>query len=125
MSTLCYGVQWDSALNFVSDATHKIKDSRSWGNYRNSTGAAATNSGSSNMNYTTGRNEAWKAKNIYDLAGNVNEWTMESYSSYNRGSRGGHYYNNGAAYSAASNRYNTYPTGAVNNIGFRATLYIQ
>ena len=125
VSTLCYGVQWDAVMNFVSDATHNIKDSRSWGNYSNSTGAAATNSGSSNMNYTTGRNEAWKAKNIYDLAGNVNEWTMESYSSYNRGSRGGHYYNNGAAYSAASNRYNTYPTGAVNNIGFRATLYIQ
>ena len=125
VSTLCYGVQWDAVMNFVSDATHNIKDSRSWGNYNNSTGAAATNSGSSNMNYTTGRNEAWKAKNIYDLAGNVNEWTMESYSSYNRGSRGGHYYNNGAAYSAASNRYNTYPTGAVNNIGFRATLYIQ
>ena len=125
VSTLCYGVQWDAVMNFVSDATHNIKDSRSWGNYNNSTGAAATNSGGSNMNYTTGRNEAWKAKNIYDLAGNVNEWTMESYSSYNRGSRGGHYYNKGAAYSAASNRYNTYPEGAVNNIGFRATLYIQ
>ena len=46
VSTLCYGVQWDAVMNFVSDATHNIKDSRSWGNYDNSTGAAATNSGS-------------------------------------------------------------------------------
>ena len=124
VSTLCYGVQWDAVMNFVSDATHNIKDSRSWGNYNNSTGAAATNSGSSNMNYTTGRNEAWKAKNIYDLAGNVNEWTMESYSSYNRGSRGGDF-NSSGSNRPASGRYNTYPTGAVDNIGFRATLYIQ
>ena len=124
VSTLCYGVQWDAVMNFVSDATHNIKDSRSWGNYNNSTGAAATNSGSSNMNYTTGRNEAWKAKNIYDLAGNVLEWTMESYSSYNRGSRGGDF-NSSGSNRPASGRYNTYPTGAVDNIGFRATLYIQ
>ena len=124
VSALCYGVQWDAVMNFVSDATHNIKDSRSWGNYNNSTGAAATNSGSSNMNYTTGRNEAWKAKNIYDLAGNVLEWTMESYSSYNRGSRGGDF-NSSGSNRPASGRYNTYPTGAVDNIGFRATLYIQ
>lgn len=26
----------------------------------------------------TGTNEAWQAKNIYDLAGNVVEWTIES-----------------------------------------------
>ena len=124
VSTLCYGVQWDAVMNFVSDATHNIKDSRSWGNYNNSTGAAATNSGSSNMNYTTGRNEAWKAKNIYDLAGNVLEWTMESISSVNRVYRGGGSNGNGAR-RPASFRLNDYPTGANNTLGFRATLYIQ
>ena len=133
VSTLCYGVQWDAVMNFVSDATHNIKDSRSWGNYSNSTGAAATNSGSSNMNYTTGRNEAWKAKNIYDLAGNVMEWTMESSFSSDRVCRGGYYYYYGA-YDLANFRYNgdpasgrcdRSPTHAGNSLGFRATLYIQ
>ena len=89
VSTLCYGVQWDAAMNFVSDAEHNIKDSKSWGNYSDSEGDAKTNSGSSNMNYTTGRNEAWMAKNIYDLAGNVSEWTMEAVSTPNRVYRGG------------------------------------
>ena len=123
VSTLCYGVQWDAVMNFVSDATHNIKDSRSWGNYNNSTGAAATNSGSSNMNYTTGRNEAWKAKNIYDLAGNVLEWTMESNSSLYRTYRGGTSLD--GACDPASSRYYSVPTYAGEDTGFRATLYIQ
>ena len=124
VSTLCYGVQWDAVMNFVSDATHNIKDSRSWGNYKNSEGAAATNSGGSNMNYTTGRNEAWKAKNIYDLAGNVWEWTVESYSSDGRINRGGGYGSSGS-YRSASNRSSYVPADASHGVGFRATLYIQ
>ena len=123
VSTLCYGVQWDAVMNFVSDATHNIKDSRSWGNYDNSTGAAATNSGSLNMNYTKGRNEAWKAKNIYDLAGNVLEWTMESNSSLYRTYRGGTSLD--GACDPASSRYYSVPTYAGEDTGFRATLYIQ
>ena len=124
VSALCYGVQWDAVMNFVSDATHNIKDSRSWGNYSNSEGDAAINSGKSNMNYTTGRNEAWKAKNIYDLAGNVNEWTMESSSSYYRFVRGGYFNYVGTKYPASA-RSNYYPTDAYDRIGFRTTLYIQ
>ena len=124
VSTLCYGVQWDAAMNFVSDATHNIKNSASWGNYKNATGDAKTNSGSSNMNYTTGRNEAWKAKNIYDLAGNVNEWTMESYSSGNRVRRGGFCYYDGSDVPAGVRSSNV-PTYASNYVGFRVTLYIQ
>ncbi len=124
VSTLCYGVQWDAVMNFVSDATHNIKDSRYWGNYSDSEGAAATNSGSSNMNYTTGRNEAWKAKSIYDLAGNVREWTMESDSSNYRFFRGGGYVTSGS-YTPASFRYRINPTAANYDLGFRVTLYIQ
>ncbi len=77
VSTLCYGVQWDAIMNFVSDKDHNIINSTSWGNCLNSEGAAKEFSGVDNMDYTTGRSEAWKAKNIYDLAGNVVEFTME------------------------------------------------
>ena len=127
VSTLCYGVQWDATLNFVSDANHNIKNSVSWGNYKGSTGDAATNSGSSNMNYTTGRNEAWKAKNIYDLAGNVFEWTMEANDSYRRVYRGGSYadYKYAGLNAPAIDRSYGGSKDADDYMGFRATLYIQ
>ncbi len=127
VSTLCYGVQWDAALNFVSDAEHNIVDSRSWGNYDDSTGNASINSGKSNMNYTSGRNEAWKARNIYDLAGNMEEWTMENEyltfaESYSRLLRGGACDvpgREGALYRNADGPY------ASDYFGFRPALYIK
>ena len=36
----------------------------------------------------TGSSESYAVKNIYDLAGNCFEWTMESYSTYGRIFRG-------------------------------------
>ena len=121
VSTLCYGVEWDAAMNFVSDANHNIADSVSWGNHKNSTGVAATNSGVLN---TTGKNEAWKAKNIYDLAGNVNEWTMESFAGYLRIPRSGCYYD----FSSADYRVEwdgSRPTMSMDYLGFRVALYLK
>ena len=43
--------------------------------YSTVTGDTSTESGSLQ---TTGKNENWQAKKIYDLAGNSYEWTMES-----------------------------------------------
>lgn len=60
-------------------------DSRSWGNYSDSTGEATTNSGTKQ---NTGSSEAWKANNIYDLAGNCYEWTQEAYDANSRIERG-------------------------------------
>ena len=102
---LIYGVEWDSVLSWLMDnatisssttgetKTMDIDDiqtnSCSWGNYRNSTGDASTNSGS---RQNTGASEYWKANNIYDLAGNVFEWTQEKYSTgSNRAYRVGSY----------------------------------
>ena len=126
VSTLCYGVQWDAVMNFVSDANHNIRDSRPWGNHSDSTGAAATNSDGLQ---TCGKNEAWKAKNIYDLAGNAGEWTMELLSSEansynNRVHRGGFYMLFGAEGSACA-RFSSPFDYASNEVGFRVTLYIQ
>ena len=106
---LIYGIEWDSTLNWLKDnatisssnqgATKTMEladiqtDSRSWGNYNNSTGDAEANSGSKQ---NTGYSEYWKANNIYDLAGNVYEWTQEKYSTGTfRATRGGHYDNDG------------------------------
>ncbi len=43
----------------------------------NSEGDAAIGKGTLQ---NTGYNETWKANNIYDLAGNISEWTKEKYS---------------------------------------------
>ena len=79
---LVYGVEWDSVLKWALDSGAITiddiqSDSSSWGNYSNSTGGAATNSGSRKPG---GTNEYWKVNNIYDIAGNVSERTQEKYS---------------------------------------------
>ena len=72
---------------------------------------------------TTGASEACKKMNIYDLAGNVTEWTLEY--TANTGNpcarRGGCYDDNGAS-TPASYRHDTYTTYS-RTIGFRVTLY--
>ena len=116
-SHLIYGVEWDSILQWLLDSQAKIgadtvgeplqtiaiediqSDSRSWGNYNNSVEGAAENSGSRQL---SGINEYWKVNNIYDLAGNVLEWTQENYSTgTNRAFRGGSYGGGGADFPAA------------------------
>ena len=84
-SEMIYGNQWDRVLNWLVETGAKEQDevysnSNSWGNYSDSTGEAATDSGSPQ---TSRKNEAWQANNIYDLAGNYMEWTQEaSYTSF-------------------------------------------
>ena len=99
-STLCYGVQWDATLNFIDPnyitnaeiGTPKC-DINSY--VRNS-----TNKGWYNQEDST-QTGYFQIKNIYDLAGNVSEWTMESYETNLRVYRGGVYYQSGYEYSAS------------------------
>ena len=51
-----------------------------------------------------GASDSYRVNNIYDLAGNVLEWTMEAYATYNRVARGGVYGGSGSGY-PASNRH--------------------
>jgi hypothetical protein len=121
-STLIYGIQWDMMLRFVADDDHNVNDSSNWGNYNNSTGDAAVNSG---LVQTTGKNEAWKAKNIYDIAGNVWEWTMEAYQSSARILRGGCYVNDGSILSAAYHAGSNEVVVSSRSGGFRVALYVK
>ena len=94
---MIWGNQWDRTMMWLIESGAKSKeevidDSRSWGNYSNSTGEAANGHGTRR---STGYNEAWKANNIYDLAGNVYDWTMEAYYTDYRVLRGGGYLNDG------------------------------
>lgn len=49
----------------------------------------------SKLLFTTGATEETRVNNIYDMAGNLWEWTMEGYSNDAHAVRGGHFNNNG------------------------------
>ena len=124
VSTMIWGSMWDRALIWLTETGEKtyeeITNSTTWGNYRDSTGAAATNSGSKQP---TGTNEAWKANNIYDLAGNVYERTIEALNINSRVNRGGGYSSSGAD-GPSSSRYFAYPSYAISNGGARLAFYV-
>ena len=98
-SRMIWGCQWDQVCKFINTSGDKVSltDSRTYGNYSNSQAPANTENYESGKKKNTGSNEAWKANNIYDLAGNCQEWTQEASYAYSRASRGGGYnhYGNG------------------------------
>ena len=118
---LIWGIQWDETLKWLVDSGEKtngeIVDSTSWGNYSNST---VDGHGSKNP---TGYREQWKANNIYDLAGNVYDWTMESNGSGSRYTRGG-YYNGNGSNNPAQDRGSGDMASRYDFFGCRAALYI-
>ena len=104
---MIWGNQWDRTLMWLIETGNKTKeqiadDSTSWGNYYNATfeyvnssGSTTTKNENSGTRIPTGSTEYTKANNIYDLAGNVWDWTMEASSTLSRVFRGGYYSNNG------------------------------
>ena len=77
----------------------------------------------------TGTSEKTKVKNIYDMAGNMWEWTTETGEHNNSGTkyavfRGGSFHNNGSS-NPLSNRYGNGRTTDTNGVvGFRVVLYL-
>ena len=146
-TSLMFGVQWDLVLKYLetkgtAQADLK-KDSTSWGNYSNNlwnitnenlkyapNGSGWTSAtekakvSKSGILLSTGASDDFSKQGIYDLAGNVWEWTLEytSYSSIPCALRGGSCINNGSNFPAAyRNGYST--TYYSDNIGFRLSLY--
>lgn len=123
-STLIYGVQWDAIMDFVADVDNPnkegkkyIQDSSGMGFYSISTPALTAPA-------LTGSNEDYKVRNIYDLAGNVFEWTMEAHLSDYRVFRGGGFGNEGSMF-AASSRSCPKPETPASGCGFRVALYVR
>ena len=71
--------------------------------------------------YNTGSKSEDKGYNVYDLAGNVREWTTEANGISGRVHRGG-VYNNSLS---ASCRYYYSPTGSSSDLGSRSILYVK
>ena len=91
----------------------RCDDSKEKGNY-NSKGAIPT-----------GSVEAYAVNNIYDMAGNIFEWTMERENTNARVVRGGHFGNSFATTYSASSRSRILSPSNISNIdGCRLALYI-
>ena len=116
---LITGTAWDTVCHWIKN-DDELKDSRTYGNYNNSLAPANENSGTRR---TAGFNENWKVKNIYDLAGNVWEWTSEA-SSSDSIYRGGGCNGDGSGFPVSS-RYNYIASSTDGYVGFRSRLYIK
>ena len=86
-SSLLTGSAWDRTLCWLYETGEKsimdiVGDSKNWGNYSDDTFSETADL------INTGSRTETKAKNIYDLAGNLWEWTSEANRADNRVSRG-------------------------------------
>ena len=119
-SSMIWGSQWDATMRWMYNSGNEEKkkytyDSTGKGNYSGTNG---------NQPIATGSIEAYAVNNIYDMAGNVSDWTIEASSTSHRVNRGGHYGNNGVR-DPASSRNNPYsPTNSYDSRGFRVALYM-
>ena len=145
-SSLMFGVQWDLVLKYLetkgtSQADLK-ENSTNFGNYNNNlwnitnenlkyapNGSGWTSAtekakiSNSGILLSTGASDDFCKQGIYDLAGNVCEWTLESTSDsrYPCANRGGSYYDPGVYFPAVRRLGNL--TTSYNSVGFRVSLF--
>ena len=147
-SSLMFGVQWDLVLKYIetkgaATVVELNEDSKDIGNYSNNLwnitntsskhatssstwtdGAYGQKTSPANIILSTGASETFNTQNIYDIAGNAWEWTLER--TYDSGNpcvrRGGIYSKTGAEFPASSRRMDN-PNDAYLSYGFRTALY--
>ena len=136
---MIWGIQWDETMKWLIDTGEKtyaeiVSDSTSWGNYFNNSFTYYTNTSKSTATkeiyadriIPSGAYEGANANNVFDLAGNVYQWTLESWgsgTSNERRYRGGigWYY---GFHDPAAERNGTDPV-SVSNVGMRCSLFIK
>ena len=118
---MIWGCQWDVACNFIANKGDKksITDSSSWGNYYGTSvkaddGKTELKARGTSAKLNTGKTTFTMANNIYDLAGNLYEWTQEAIHTFGRASRGGYYGNDGSD-SPASVRIDNNPAFSISD----------
>ena len=138
---IIWGCLWNETTQWLIDTGEKtrneiVSNSTSWGNYYDveftytkTNGETATKTKKYAIRIPTGSTERNKINNIYDMAGNVSDYTLEIKKESNsnivtsaRVSRGGGV--NLATY-PLSYRYYGYPNTTSDVDGYRAYMYIQ
>ena len=136
---MIWGVQWDETLKWLIDTGEKTYSevgyrSTSWGNYSNNSftyytntsKSTATKAANDSTRIPSGAYEGANANNVFDLAGNVLDWTLESSDS---GTGDGRYYRGGSYYfgynDPAANRLSQTPYDKQGRIGLRCSLFIK
>ena len=149
-ASLMFGIQWDLVLKFIEVKGAKTQvelktDSSGWGNYEYvsfdikreqglyTTSPTTSGSWNTTSNYTkpssgvlltTGATDRNSTLGIYDLAGNVFEWTLEYSTGINNPCvlRGGYYDYGGSNY-PASYRYSIGTAYTDDDTGARSALW--
>lgn len=137
VTSMIWGIQYDETLKWLIETGNKTykqiaSDSTEWGNYYNSTFTYTTTDGKTAvknpeiaLKIPTGASEYTKANNIYDLAGNVLDWTLEYSKRLYRSSRGGGYAYESDNIRPAGYRSIITPYSNYLHLGCRAMLYIK
>ena len=113
---MIWGCQWDAVMRWMynsGDAEKKkyTYDSTGKGNYSGSKKA-------------TGSDSAYAVNNIYDMAGNVLDWTIEALITGNRVYRGGDCFGDNNFYPASVRNYYRVPAVSDDDVGSRLALYM-
>ena len=120
-TTMIWGCQWDATLRWMYNSGDSDKKTYTY----NSTGKGnySGTQGSSNRIIPTGSNEQYAVNNIYDMAGNARDWTIEANNTDVRVLRGGGGGDDAVSYSTSSRNANG-PSNGSNGDGSRIALYI-
>ena len=117
-SSLLTGAAWDRTLGWLEEtgavtSFQIVGDYKSWGNYEDDTFSETTGL------INTGSMEETEKNHIFDLAGNMSEWTTEAEDIDGRVLRGD--FDGG---SSPLNRIGTYQNHPAYMVGFRVALYL-
>ncbi len=133
-ANIIWGCLWDETLQWFRESGAKtdeeIYNSATWGNhldsegftyYTNVAGSTGSKTKGSGKSIPTGSTERNKANNIYDMAGNQWEWTLEGSGNFSRRVRGGYCDCGASDYSVG------YRSGYIPNVtnASRAYFYIK
>ena len=116
-SSIIWGCQWDAVMKWMYNSGNSEKKIYTYNSIERRNDSSLI---------ITGSNVKYAVNNIYDMSGNVSDWTIETYNNLKifRGGYSEKFGSNGGG--AASGRIKTEtPNGSYVYCGARATLFIQ